>query len=315
VRITTVEELAGADVKDAILLLCGEIAREQLMPKNFPFYKPETHQRIIHGLEAARPGAVVAATSRSPALAGGVYPFPLIEDGDFTIPNAYMTDMEGERLARFIGAEFELAIDTVRRRSHGHIVIARKGPSAGERVVFMAHIDAKPGTPGALDNATGVATLLLLAELLADYDGALEIEIVAINGEDHYANPGERLYLEENRANFHDIILGVNLDGLGYIQGRTAYSLYGTTTELERSIQGVFARRKHLCPGQTWFQSDHALFVMHDRPAIALTSEHFTTLWSQIAHTPGDTVDLVSCDQLALTAICLRDLVQVIAAE
>ena len=34
--------------------------------------------------------------------------------------------------------------------------------------VLCAHIDSKLNTPGALDNAAGVVTLLLLAELLAD---------------------------------------------------------------------------------------------------------------------------------------------------
>ncbi|MBK9392004.1 MAG: M28 family peptidase [Bacteroidetes bacterium] len=32
-------------------------------------------------------------------------------------------------------------------------------------MVVTAHIDAKKGTPGAIDNATGVIVLLLLSEL------------------------------------------------------------------------------------------------------------------------------------------------------
>ncbi|MEZ4997668.1 MAG: hypothetical protein R2758_09480 [Bacteroidales bacterium] len=32
---------------------------------------------------------MIGATGRSSALAGGVYPFPLIEDGDFDIPSVY----------------------------------------------------------------------------------------------------------------------------------------------------------------------------------------------------------------------------------
>ncbi len=44
------------------MLVRGELAREQLMPKNFPFYQPEEHQRIIHLLEAQKPLAIIAAT-------------------------------------------------------------------------------------------------------------------------------------------------------------------------------------------------------------------------------------------------------------
>ncbi len=104
--ISTIADLEAADLSRAIVLLRGEIAREQLMPKNFPFYNPEHHQRIIRLLEDKAPQAIVAATSRDPEMVGsGVYPFPLFEDGDFDIPSVYMTEEEGERLAAQQGQE------------------------------------------------------------------------------------------------------------------------------------------------------------------------------------------------------------------
>jgi len=36
--VSTVEELEAVDAADRVLLVRGEIAREQLMPVNFPFY-------------------------------------------------------------------------------------------------------------------------------------------------------------------------------------------------------------------------------------------------------------------------------------
>jgi aminopeptidase YwaD len=67
-------------------------------------------------------------------------------------------------------------------------------------MVVLAHIDAKAGSPGALDNAAGVVVLLLLAELLAGDTLPSSIELVAINGEDYYSNPGEQLFLGANAA-------------------------------------------------------------------------------------------------------------------
>jgi len=87
--ISSIEELEQATIKDEILLLHGHIAREQLMPKNFVFFNPEEHQRIIYLLERGAPRAIICATGRNAALAGGLYPFPLIEDGDFNIPSIY----------------------------------------------------------------------------------------------------------------------------------------------------------------------------------------------------------------------------------
>jgi aminopeptidase YwaD len=78
--VPTIEALETEDVANKIILLCQEITREQLMPKNFPFYNPEHHQWIIHLLETKRPVAVIAATARDLDMVGGaIYPFPLTE--------------------------------------------------------------------------------------------------------------------------------------------------------------------------------------------------------------------------------------------
>ena len=166
--VSTVEELKAAEVANGIILLHGHIAREQLMPKNFPFYNPDEHKRIIQLLEMKKPQAIMAATSRDVEMAGAVYPFPLIEDGDFDIPSVYMTEEEGNRLAEYAGMEVSLDIRANRFPATGCNVIARKGADPNRRVVLFAHIDAKDGTPGATDNAAGVIVLLLLAELLSD---------------------------------------------------------------------------------------------------------------------------------------------------
>ncbi len=308
VAATTVKELENAEVAGNILLLRGDIAREQLMPKNFPFYNPDHHRRIVQLLESKHPEAIVAATTKDPALAGAVYPFPLVEDGDFDIPSVYMMEYEGERLAGYVGQPVSLQIRAHRSPSMGCNVIARKGSDQGRRVVFFAHIDAKDGTSGAIDNGTGVVILLLLGELLADYSGGSGIEIVALNGEDYYAASGEKLYLSQNEGRFDEIVLGINLDGVGYHRGRTAYSLYNCPSAVENLIHRVFASQKGLVEGEQWYQSDHSLFVMNETPALAFTSERFTELWSEIAHTPKDKPEIVDSTKLVEVARSLEQL-------
>ena len=103
-------------------------------------------------------------------------------------------------------------------------------------MVFLAHIDAKINTPGALDNGTGVVILLLLAELLKDYTGELGVEILAVNGEDYYGAPGQIHYLAHNQETLKDILLAVNADVAGYYQGKTEYSLYGCPEHTSQAI-------------------------------------------------------------------------------
>ena len=294
---STVEELGVADIHDKILLLHGEIAREQLMPKNFPFYNPEEHQRVYHLLETKHPAAILSATGRNPELAGAIYPFPLIEDGDFDIPSAYMTEDEGARLASHADETVALVIEAERRPSSGLNLSARKG-NANRRIVVSAHMDAKDDTPGALDNAAGVIVLLLLAELLKDYDGELGIELVPFNGEDHYSAAGEIAYLKDNEGRLSEVLLNINIDAAGYRQRKNLYSLYELPEEMAKQVRKSFKENPILSEGQPWYQGDHMVFAMNGIPALAITSEGFMEIETQFAHTPEDRPELVDCEQL-----------------
>jgi len=306
--VSTVDELEAAPVHGEVLLLRGELTKGQLMPKNFPFYNPDEHKRIIGLLEAKQPAAIVAATARDPEMVGSQYPFPLIEDGDFDIPSVYMTDVEGERLAGHGGKTVRLESRARRFAATGGNVIARKGAGADRLVVLFAHIDARIGSPGALDNASGTIVLLLLAELLARYAGDMGIELVAMNGEDYYSNPGEQQWLRLNDGGFSEILLGINIDDVGYIRGRVAYSLYDCPDALASVIRTVFSAHGSLVEGPPWYQGDHGLFLLKQRPALALTAERLEEVMSSITHTAKDTPEMVDVSRLAETALALRDL-------
>ena len=305
---STVDELEMVEAEGKVLLLQGEIAKEQLMPKNFSFFNPEEHQKIVRLLETKSPAAIITATSRNPELAGGLYPFPLIEDGDFDIPSIYVTDKVGARLALRAGMEVSLEIEAERIPAKGCNVLARKGRGSGRRIVLCAHIDTKEGTPGALDNATGITVLLLLAELLGDYAGDIGIEIVALNGEDDYSAAGQLLYLRENADILGQVILGINIDVAGYHQGSTEYSLYGCPDDIAGLIRKALSDREGMVEGAPWYQSDHSLFVQNQVPAMAITSEHFMELSTHVTHTPKDSPEIVDSEKLVNVALVLRGL-------
>jgi aminopeptidase YwaD len=306
----TLEELGKADARGSILLLRGDLTREQLMPKNFVFYNPEEHQRIYRLLEEKQPAAIIAATGRNPQLAGALYPFPLIEDGDFDIPSAFMTEVEGEKLADHVGQMIELRVDAERIPSTAENVIAVKNRGEAPRVLVCAHIDAKAGTPGALDNAAGTITLLLLAELLKDEQLGVGVELVAINGEDHYSVGGEMAYLAANQGKFGNIKLAINMDGLGYRGHATGISFYDCPWYLEQKTRVVLARHTGIEEMIPWPQSDHMIFVANQVPALALTTTAFEELEAAIAHTDKDRPELVDIALLAETAEFLRDLLR-----
>ena len=184
-------------------------------------------------------------------------------------------------------------MDAERIPSKSENIVARKGRRYEKKIVMCAHIDTKEGTPGALDNASGISILLLLAELLADYDGELGVEITALNGEEYYNAPGQVDYLNRYNGDFHSILLAINMDDIGYFKDRTAYSFYGVPDGIAQSIRKVYSGRKGFFEGPQWYQSDHGIFIANGIPAMAITEESFAELLAEITHTEKDTPEIV----------------------
>jgi aminopeptidase YwaD len=130
-----------------------------------------------------------------------------------------------------------------------------------------------------------------------------------MNGEDYYAVPGQRLYVAANEGRFEEIVLGINLDDVGYHRGRNAYSLYGCPDALGAAVRDTFAQHNCLIKGEPWYQGDHMLFVLNSTPALAVTSELMLELMATITHTGDDTPETVDVGKLAALAFAVRDLI------
>ena len=308
---SSISDLENNNLEGKIVLLNGDLVKEQLMPKNFMFYNPDHHKQIVSLLENSGAKALVCATGKNGSLAGGVSPFPLIEDGDFLIPSVYLTEEEGRKLQEQFNNEASLEIKSERLISNAYNVIGRKGNMSSEKIVITAHIDSKKGSPGAVDNATGAVTLLLLADLLKDYQGSKQIEIVAFNGEDYYSVPGQMNYITANRNTFDKVALNINIDGVGYKEGSTAFSFYNMDNGVRPKTGKIIKDFQNMVEGEQWMQGDHGIFVKFGRPAIAVTSKYFIeNIESQdITHTPKDNIDIVDCRKLVELADVLHKLI------
>ncbi|HET7772041.1 MAG TPA: M28 family peptidase [Chloroflexota bacterium] len=310
---STRAELERRVLSGAVVLLHGALAERPVTPKGYPFYEDDDHAGLVALLEGGAPLAVIGATDACPELAGALRPFPLFEDGTFAVPAGYLAQEQGRVLMGLNGLPAAITLLGQRRAARACNVIARRGARAG-RLVVTAHIDTKVGTPGALDNAAGVAILLLLAEMVAQVPSgpAAGLELVLINGEDYYAASGEVSYLAQHGREIGSAALAVNVDGAGYVKGRTAYSLYGCEGALAEDARKVLEAHS-LIEGAPWWQGDHALFAMRGRPAIALTSERIDELNREVIHTAADTPALVSSARLVEAAGAILELWRTLA--
>jgi aminopeptidase YwaD len=149
----------------------------------------------------------------------------------------------------------------------------------------------------------------VLAELLKTYSGKLGIELIAFNGEDYYSAPGQVHYLQSNQGKLEQIRLAINIDGAGYKEGKTAYSLYECPPEISAAVQKAFTTQKNAVEGELWYQSDHSIFIQNGVPAVAITSDQLMDLSTNITHTTKDVPEIVDPGKLVDVAIALRDVI------
>jgi Zn-dependent M28 family amino/carboxypeptidase len=105
-----------------------------------------------------------------------------------------------------------------KNRSYENIVLdlpAREEIASKPPILVGAHFDTVPGSPGADDNASGVAVLLELARLLSEAGANYPIRLVAFDLEE-YGLLGSAAYARQLRKQGQNLRLMLSLEMLGY---------------------------------------------------------------------------------------------------
>ncbi len=113
----------------------------------------------------------------------------------------------------------------IRGRKHQNIILNLPGKNKKDLppILIGAHYDAVPGTPGADDNATGVAVLLELASVFAKNPASYPIQLVAFDLEEclifeqeNYCLSGSSAYADYLFQHQQPLRLMLSLEMLGY---------------------------------------------------------------------------------------------------
>lgn len=92
---------------------------------------------------------------------------------------------ENRRAAQYVASALEERGYTVEIEGDlGNVVAMPRGAEDSPLILVGAHYDSVPGTPGADDNASGIAAMLACARALARLEPALPVGFVAWNGEE-----------------------------------------------------------------------------------------------------------------------------------
>jgi Zn-dependent M28 family amino/carboxypeptidase len=196
-------------------------------------------------------------------------------------------------------------------------------------ILIGAHYDAVPGSPGADDNATGVAVLLELARMFATEPIKYPLQLVAFDMEE-YGLLGSTEYAAKLQQQQQPLRLMISLEMLGYCNSTPGSQTYPPPLQHIYPSRGDFiglignwrtlrdligisrSIRKVGVPSQ-WLpvpnkghivrqtrQSDHAPFWDAGYPAMMVTDTAF--LRNPHYHKPSDTIATLDLD--FLTGVC-----------
>jgi hypothetical protein len=197
-----------------------------------------------------------------------------------------------------------------------------------EVVVVGAHYDSNRGTPGADDNASGVAAILELARLLRDQGHARTIRFVAFTNEElpffGTADQGARRYVAALKQRGDDVRSMLSVETIGYYSTGPKTQLYpkplnwfypdtgnfigfvGNLSSRPLVHEAIAAFRRHTpfpshgaaapesIPGVGW--SDHEAFWAAGFQAVMITDT--APFRNPYYHTRGDTPDRIDYERM-----------------
>ena len=303
IAVGTLEELEAADLQGQIAVLFGDLVMSPIACKSW-FLKSEHDERLVQLLEEKQPVAVITVQGSAGELER------LIEDWEFDIPSITVPPSAGLVILENIGSTLHLKFDTNRSTGSTANVVARKKGRRPARIVFMAHYDTKIDTPGALDNASGVAVLLALAQTLSGREFDLGMEWIAFTNEE-YLPIGDDEYLRRHEASLGDIEVAINFDGVGQRLSVNSIAIYTHSLPFRERVERIKKNYPGVVWVEPWPESNHSTFAWRGVPCLAFTSRSRTRL----AHLRTDTVDQVDPAKLVELVSLVSEIVASLQGE
>lgn len=157
-----------------------------------------------------------------------------------------------KRSADFIAQRFAAAGWTVKRLGYPvrgitceNLEVERRGAKLPDEIVVIgAHYDSVVSSPGADDNASGVAALLALAEAMAKFEPARTLRLVAfVNEEPIYfqtALMGSQVYAKACKEHADRVVAMVSVESVGYFSDARKSQRYPFPLSLFYPSRGNF---------------------------------------------------------------------------
>lgn len=205
------------------------------------------------------------------------------------VPAVSISQAEGAALLQLARSATRIEIDVKDAPETTSYNVVATPPSGRCTTISGGHYDSVPAAPGANDNASGTATVVEIAAVLASQDRMRE-NCFVLFGAEEIGLLGSKAYVETLSAEQRqDIQLMLNFDMVGF--GSEPWYLIGTPSMQDQAedvagMLGIETQRQSVA--STGGGSDHASFMNAGIPAIFFYRAN-DPLW----HQPGDIADRI----------------------
>ena len=265
-------------------------------------------------------------------------------------PRSYAHTENLDRCAAYIQGHFKRAgaITSIQKFSVAgktyQNVIGLFGAPTAERIVIGAHYDARSKTPGADDNASGIAGLIELAYLIAKEKLKTSVELVAYPLEEPPFFGTENMGSAQHAQWLHnrkvDVKCMIALEMIGYFSSDPGSQSYpmpvlklfypgkgdfiaivgrldqrGIVKKIKKLMQGATDLAVYSVNAPTFVSgidfSDHRNYWKYDYDAVMITDTAFYR--NPHYHKPGDTAESLNFELLGKVVIQVFEAVKVLA--
>ncbi len=269
------------------------------------------------------------------------------------VPRDYKHPENLDRAAAYIRREFDHTNGGVSEQTYevnGHIyrnVILQLGPESEERIVVGAHYDTDGPLPGADDNASGVAGLIELANLLDHASLPLTVELIAYTLEEspffRTNNMGSAIHARDLKKRGIPIRMMISLEMIGFFSDDANSQLFpfsflklfypsegnwiavignlSSGSDVRRVKASMhratelpvysFNAPPLLVPGIDW--SDHLNYWNYGYPAVMITDTSFFRNINY--HSEHDTPEKLDYERMSMVVVGVYEAVIDIAQE
>lgn len=198
-----------------------------------------------------------------------------------------ISGVEGDQIrARMDAGPVAVRLDVAPQMLRSRNVVSTLAGSTDSIVIMGAHFDAVPGSPGANDNASGVAAVLTIAEQITAYGLPFELRVVFF-GSEELGLFGSQYYLNSlTPAEAARVAFMINVDtlGAGQLEVFGDNGLVAAAQEIADDLDNSVQRG--VIPANS--TSDHAPFEAAGIPILMFFGTDFTQI-----HTPQDALNTI----------------------